>query len=815
MRSRRYCAAWERIMDFREFLKNNTVYLDGGMGTLLQSAGLKPGELPERLNISRPELIRDIHRAYFEAGSNVVATNTFGANSLKLSEDELEAVIRAALENADAARREANGEAQRFIALDVGPLGKLLSPLGTLDFEDAVEVFKKTVRLGAKYGAELVLIETMSDSYETKAAVLAARESCDLPVIVTNAYGSDGKLMTGAEPEAMVALLEGMGVSALGANCSLGPRELMPVLERLLAAASVPVVMKPNAGLPKIKDGKTVFGIGKEEFAEELAKMARLGCRVLGGCCGTTPEYIEALVDATSEITPVPLSDKGYTAVSSYTHALYFGASPVLIGERINPTGKKPFREALKHRDMDFILGEAIRQEKSGAHVLDVNVGLPELDETALLRDVVCELQTVTDLPLQIDTSNIEAMEAALRRYNGCAMINSVSGKQSSMDAVFPLVKKYGGVVVALTLDEDGIPEDAEGRVKIAKKIAACAEEYGIGLKNLIFDPLTLTVSADARAARVTLDSLARIKAELGAKTSLGVSNVSFGLPNRDVITSTFFALALSAGLDAAIMNPTSPDMMRVYYAYRALSGLDEGFADYIARADELAITTVGGAHKSSECGDGGHEFASELQYAIVKGLADKAERETDRLLLDTAPLDIVSEHIIPALNYVGEGFEKKTIYLPSLLISAETAKRSFERIKLTVTESSESEDGGIPFVLATVKGDIHDIGKNIVKLILENYGYKIIDLGRDVAPLRVLDAVRESGAPLLGLSALMTTTVPAMEETVKLVKREAPDCKIIVGGAVLTAEYAEKMGADAYASDAMETVRLAKKFIK
>ena len=794
----------ENNMNFSTFLQNNIVYLDGGMGTLLQARGLAAGELPERWNLSHPADVVAVHKAYFEAGSNVVCTNTFGANSLKFDDAELEAVIAAAIDNARAARDTAAGDAPRFIALDIGPTGKLLRPLGDLDFEDAVAVFAKTVRLGAKYGADLVVVETMNDSYETKAALLAVKENCDLPVIVTNAYGADGKLMTGASPEAMVALLEGMGADAIGANCSLGPRQLRGVAERLLAAASVPVVMKPNAGLPREAGGKTVFDVTVDEFCDDLAALVQMGVRAVGGCCGTTPDYIKGLTNKTAGLSPLPITPKKRTVISSYTHAVTFGEDPVLIGERINPTGKKRFKQALHEGDMDYILGEGVSQQEKGVQVLDVNVGLPDIDEKAMLVDATSSLQAVIDLPLQIDTANPDAMEAALRRYNGKAMINSVSGKAESMAAVFPLVKKYGGLVVALTLDEAGIPTTVGERVAIAERILATAAEYGVAPHDIIFDTLAMTVSADPTAATVTLGALREIRTRLGCHTSLGVSNVSFGLPNRDAVNSTFFSMALASGLSAAIMNPYSADMMKTYYSYRALRGLDENCAAYIGAADSFVSATTAAPTAKSEAAEG-----SALMRAIIKGRAEKAAAETRTLLRQVAaPLDVVQSDIIPALNKVGQGFESGRIYLPQLLMSAEAAKRAFEEIK--AASQGDGQKKGEAVVIATVKGDVHDIGKNILKLLLENYGFDVIDLGRDVPPETVVAEAKSHGARLVGLSALMTTTVPAMEETVRLLHAEAPDCRVMVGGAVLTQEYADKIGADYYAKDAMSGVRYA-----
>ena len=800
-------------MTFSEFLKDNIVYLDGGMGTLLQAKGLKPGDAPERWNISHPDVICGIHRDYFDAGSNIVCTNTFGANTLKYSKDELEKIIRAAVKNAADARAQSSSAGEKFIALDIGPSGKLLKPLGDLDFEDAVGVFAETVRIGTSCGVDLMLIETMNDSYETKAALLAAKENSDLPVIVCNAYGEDGKLMTGASPAAMAAMLEGMGAAALGANCSLGPRQLRGVAMELLQNASVPVILKPNAGIPRSVDGKTVFDVTAEDFSDEVCELVKKGIRVVGGCCGTTPAYIKALTDKTRGMTPVPVRDKNLTVVSSYTHAVKLGKAPILIGERINPTGKKRFKQALLENDMDYILAEGVKQQEKGVHILDVNVGLPGIDEVTVLKNAVCELQAVIDLPLQIDTSDIRAMEAALRRYNGKAMINSVNGKEESMEAVFPLVKKYGGVVVALTLDENGIPATADGRVEIAEKILRRAAAYGIGKNDIVFDTLTMTVSADNTAALTTLEALRRIKNGLGCHTSLGVSNVSFGLPCRDAVNSVFFAMALENGLSAAIMNPYSADMMKTYYAYNALSGLDENCAAYIGASDSFAAVPSPGIAAPAAAARTAEDFSSELQRVVVKGLKDRAADVTRELLVSIPPLDIVNNEIIPALNIAGTGFENKTVYLPQLLMSAEAAKSAFEVIKTHVSGSGKTAGKGV-FVIATVHGDIHDIGKNIVKLLLENYGFDVVDLGKDVPPETVAEAVVGLHAPLAGLSALMTTTVPAMEETIKLLREKAPWCRTVVGGAVLTQEYADKIGADKYAKDAMETVRYAESVI-
>ena len=795
--------------DFRRFLKESTVILDGGTGTLLQSAGLKPGELPERFGLQHPEVITAIHRSYFDAGSNVVMTNTFGASALKYESGELEQIIKSAIGCARAAQEQSCGAQPKWVALDIGPTGRMLKPYGDLDFEDAVTAFAHVARLGELYGADLIFIETMSDSYEAKAALLAAKEATSLPVLVSCAYGSDGKLMTGATPAATVAMLEGLGADAIGANCSLGPEALSGVVRELLEYASVPVIFKPNAGMPRAEKGGTVYGIYPDEFAGSVAELVRAGVRLAGGCCGTTPEYIASLVKAVSGIAPKAVEKKRRTLVSSYANVTELGKAPVLIGERINPTGKRRFKEALRARDTDYILNEALSQEAAGAHILDVNVGLPEIDEVAVLSDTVCRIQAISPLPLQIDTSNPAAMEAALRRYNGKAMINSVNGKAESMKEILPLAKKYGGVLVALTLDEGGIPDRAEGRLEIARKIVTEAEKYGIDRRDIVFDPLALTVSADGNAAKETLRAVRLIKEELGCHTSLGVSNVSFGLPERAAVNSSFFTLALGQGLSAAIMNPHSPEMMRAYHSYLALAGLDEGCLGYIKFCETMpkAPEAAAAAPAVSKAAAGEPSDGSELKHAIEKGLTEAAVRLTEEALLTSDGLEVVNRDIIPALDRVGQGFENKTVYLPSLLMSAEAAKASFGVIKSRMSAVAQNK---CPIVIATVKGDIHDIGKNIVKLLLENYGFPVYDLGKDVPPEAIAEAAVKHSARIVGLSALMTTTVPAMADAIKLLREKAPLCRIMVGGAVLTAEYADMIGADRYAKDAMEAVRYA-----
>ena len=795
-------------MNVLEEIRKAPVLFDGGTGTLLQERGLRPGELPETWNLLHPDIITSLHRAYLDAGARILTANTFGANPLKFDHETLPRIIRAAVDCARRAIAESGVDA--CVALDIGPCGKLLRPLGDLDFEDAVAVFAEVVRCGVDSGVDLILCETFNDAYETKAAVLAAKENSTLPVFVTNAYDESGKLMTGADPEAMVSLLEGLRVDALGLNCSFGPDRMKPLAKQLASLTSLPLIVNPNAGLPRAESGRTVFDVTPEQFAADMADILANGAQLVGGCCGTTPAHIAALRDVAARTPVAPVTDRGRTVVSSYTHAVSLDGAPLLIGERINPTGKKALKQALRDGDIGYILKEGLTQQERGAHILDVNVGLPELDEPSVLTHVVEELQAVLDTPLQLDTSDPVAMERAMRRYNGKPMVNSVNGKVESMEAVFPLVQKYGGVVVALTLDEAGIPDTVEGRLAIARRIVDRAAEYGIPAHDLVFDPLALTVSAEPTAALVTLETVRRLH-ETGLHTSLGVSNVSFGLPHREFLNATFYAMALQNGLTAAIMNPSSEDMMKTYRAFCALTAQDENCAAYIDFATRFVATVpVAGATAAAAATPGAATGAAAgtLRHAIEHGLREEAGTRA-RALLDTVPpLELIDRHIIPALDEVGRGFEQKTVYLPQLLMSAEAAKAAFDAVKKRMP--ADSGENGHKIVIATVHGDIHDIGKNIVKVLLENYGYRVIDLGRDVPPETVVKAAAENDVKLVGLSALMTTTVPAMEETIRLLHDALPDCRIMVGGAVLTQEYADRIGADAYVRDAMESVRYA-----
>lgn len=813
-------------MNIKELLSNGLLYFDGGTGTILQSQGLKPGELPETWNIKYPERITALHKSYFEAGCNIIKTNTFGANRLKFDgkddREDVKSIVTAAVNNAKKAVEEtAYMNRPHFIALDLGPTGKLLKPLGDLDFEDAVSLYAEVVQCGVKCGVDLILIETMNDSYETKAAVLAAKENSDLPVFVTTVYDQNAKLMTGADPAAMVALLEGLKVDAIGMNCSLGPEQMKNIVPLLAKYSSTPIIVNPNAGLPRTENGHTVFDVTPEAFAKEMLDIISAGACIVGGCCGTTPEHIKALIERTKDIKPFIPCEKDYTLVSSYTNAVEIGRKPVLIGERINPTGKPRMKTALKENNMDYLLNEAVSQQEKGVHILDVNVGLPDIDEVEMLCNAVTEIQGVTSLPLQLDTSDPVAMEKAMRLYNGKPMINSVNGKAESMEAIFPLAAKYGGVIVALTLDENGIPETAEGRVAIADRIYKTAATYGISPKEIVVDPLALTISSDSRAALATLNSIKTIKEKYNGRTSLGVSNISFGLPNRDFVNSTFFAMALHNGLSAAIMNPYSLDMMKTYHSYMALSSLDENCIDYIDFATNAVSTyTVNvpaGASttaNSTQNSNTNNSPASDcqmppLQHAITKGLKEQAAKLADELLNSKDPLEIINEQIIPALDVCGKGFEKGTIFLPQLLMSAEASKAAFDIIKSKMP-SKKNDDNSKTVIVATVKNDIHDIGKNIVRVLLENYGFDVIDLGKDVEPELVVQTAIDKHVQLVGLSALMTTTVPSMETTIKLLRENAPWVKVMVGGAVLNQEYADMIGADFYGKDAMESVRYA-----
>ena len=783
-------------MKLEELLGKRLIFVDGGMGTMLQAAGLTGGEAPERWNLTHPETVAEVHRAYLAAGCDIVTANTFGATGARFGA-ELQKVIQAGVKLARQGVEEAG---HGFAAFDMGPTGKLLAPYGELPFQEAVSLYRQAAAWGAEAGADLIIIETMGDPYEMKAAVLGAREACDLPILATMMADANGRLLTGGTVETMAVLLDGLGVTALGLNCGLGGPEMLPLLRRIRRVTERPLLCSPNAGLPRMVGGRTVFPAGPEAFAQAQRELAQAGAWLLGGCCGTTPEHIHAMVAACREVTPAPVPPVTETWISSGSEAVCLDHGPVVIGERINPTGKKRMQEALRTGDVNYLLKEAVNQSAAGAAVLDVNVGLGGMDEAAWMERAVSAIQGVCTCPLQLDTADPEALARGLRAYNGKALINSVSGKQEVMDQVFPLAKRYGGTVVALLLDEEGIPDTAEGRVAIARRIMAEAARYGIAKRDLVMDALTMTVSTGERNALVTLETLRRCREELGVRTVLGVSNISFGLPQREKLAGAFLTLALGAGLDAAILNPLSEAMMDAWQAALTLTGRDKGCRAYLERF-------AGAAPVKS-----GAQAAFSLEEAVRRGLRAEAERAArERLSEGEAPMDLVEKRLLPALTQVGDGYEAGTLFLPQLLMSAEAAQGAFALVQQALGEKSTGMRRQGRIALATVEGDIHDIGKNIVKVLLESYGFEVLDLGKNVRPEQVLAAVQAEKLHMVGLSALMTTTVPAMERTIALLRREAPDCRVVVGGAVLTPELAAAIGAHAYARDAMDTVRFAR----
>ncbi|MCH5320177.1 MAG: homocysteine S-methyltransferase family protein [Eubacterium sp.] len=760
-------------------------FFDGGMGSMLK---LSAGELPEKLNISQPDRVYAVHKGYAEAGAEFITANTFGANSLKY--DNVAELVKAGVLLAK--------KAGKKVALDIGPTGKLLKPMGDLDFEKAVELFSEVVVAG-KDDSDVVIIETMSDTYELKAAVLAVKENCDLPVIASMIFDEKGRLLTGGDVKTACAMLEGLGVDVIGLNCGLGPKQMIGLVKELRECTSLPILVMPNAGLPESVNGQTVYNVSPKEFADDMLEIARLGVSYLGGCCGTTPEHIKEMISLCRDIPDSVPQRKNDTVVSSYSTAVTIGKKPVIIGERINPTGKKLFKEALRNNDIDYVIKEGLSQQEKGAHILDVNVGLPEIDEVKMLSDAVYNLQSVLPLPLQLDSSDPKALEKAMRIYNGKPMVNSVNGKQSSMEEIFPLVKKYGGVVVCLCLDENGIPETAQGRIDIAEKIINTAKEYGIDKKDLVVDALTMTISTNKDNAVETLKAVKYIRNELGVGTVLGVSNISFGLPKREAINTAFFTLAIENGLSAGIINPLSEAMMNAYYSFNALSGYDDNCAEYIESVTSAQTTAQTTA-------------SYDLKTAIIKGIKEDAGACAKELLKTTEALEVINQYIIPALDVVGDGFEKNKVFLPQLLMSADSAKEAFNAIKEHLVLTGQEKKSENKIIIATVEGDIHDIGKNIVKVLLSNYGFDVIDLGKDVKCETVLEETIKNDCKLVALSALMTTTVPNMEKTIELIHNNT-NAKVLVGGAVLTKSYAQMINADFYAKDAMESVRIAKEF--
>ena len=788
-------------MELKNIKYSKHIFFDGAMGTMLQERGLNTGDKPDMYNMTQPETIKEIHKIYIDAGADIIITNTFGANAIKFkgAQYSVTEVVKAGVEIAKAAVKESKKE-EKYVALDIGPLGELLEPLGSLSFEEAYECFAEMVKAGASAGADLILIETMSDLYEVRAAVLAAKENSTLPVFVTMTYQNNGRTLTGTDPISMVNVLEALGVDALGVNCSLGPKDLMPIVKEILKYAHMPVIVQPNAGLPSLHCGKTVFNVDTDEFVSQIEEMADLGALIFGGCCGTNPSYIKGLVSALKDKTPFEKKIKAFTAVSSYGKTVVLGSKSKIIGERINPTGKKLLKEAIKNDDIDYIVGEAINQSEKGASILDINMGVPGIDEKSVMVKVVKEVQSSVLLPLQLDSSNGKVLEAAARVYNGKPIINSVNGKAEVMKEIFPIVKKYGACVIGLTLDEKGIPNSAEGRYLIAEKIVNTAAEYGVGKENIIIDCLVLTASAQQAEVIETIKAVRMVKEGLGVKTALGVSNVSFGLPGRALLNRTFLAMALGSGLDAAILNPMDEEMIATFDAFNVLSNSDKEAEVFIQKYGNTQDDEII-EHKT-------------LREVILSGTKEEAAHLTRELLKRKTSMEIVDEYFIPAMDIAGKRYEKGDIFLPQLLKTAEIVKASFEVIKANETgEVSKISKGKI--LIATVKGDIHDIGKNIVKVLLENYGFDVYDLGKDVAPDLILEEARKNHIKLIGLSALMTTTVTNMEETIKILKKSDKSIKVMVGGAVLTESYAEEIGADYYAKDAGEAVKIARGYYK
>lgn len=794
-------------MNFKEFMKKNIVVFDGAMGTQLQKKGLRLGEVPEALNITDRNKIAEIHREYIDAGAKVITTNTFGANELKLERTKY--TVEEIIHGAVTAAKDAAGSDDVYTALDIGPVGELLEPMGTLTFDRAYEIFKRQIVQGVKSGVDLILIETMTDLYEMKAAVLAAKENSDIPVIATMSFEKDHRTFTGCLPSSMALTLEGLGVDALGINCSMGPKEIKPILKELLQWTNIPVLVQANAGLPAVKDGETHYNVTPSEFADEVLEFTKLGVSLAGGCCGTTPEYIKELTERIKNSVPAKIERKSFTALCTSTNTVVVDGVKV-IGERINPTGKKLLKEALKNNDMDYILRQGVSQAEAGAEILDVNVGLREIDQKETMAKLVKALQTVTDAPLQIDSSEPEVIEAGLRYYNGKAIVNSVNGEEKVLESILPIVKKYGAAVVGLTLDERGIPDNAMDRYEIAEKIVKKAESFGISREDVYIDALTLTCSAQQKEVAETIKTLEMVKKGLGVKTVLGVSNISFGMPNRGLINETFLAIAMAAGLDLPIINPNDAPMMDKVYAFNVLYNHDKGSKEYIKRYGEVS------GIKSSEALKKEEKAGVSLSELVIKGLKDNAASATRELLKDRDELYIVNEYLIPALDKVGDDFEKGIIFLPQLIQSAETVKSSFDVLKESLKGKENSGISSGKIILATVKGDIHDIGKNIVKVILENYNYEIIDLGKDVPVEDIVQEAAKYHEPIIvGLSALMTTTMKSMEETIRQLRQKGISCTIVVGGAVLTPEYAKSMGADYYARDAKDAVEIAKKVFK
>ena len=799
-------------MDIKQYLlTGNRLIFDGAMGTMLQKKGLPAGMIPEEVNFLHPEWLIDIHQEYLAAGAHVITTNTFGANSHKLAtlSHTVSETVSAALDIAVKARGDRNDV---FIAQDLGPIGQLMLPSGTLTFDEAYELYKEQV-LAGNDRADFFLLETSSDLYELKAAVLAVKENSKLPVICTMTFEKNMRTFNGTSVESLALMADSLDLLAVGVNCSYGPTELLPIMERLCECSRLPLMIQPNAGLPDPKTG--AYSLSPEDYGQSMVKFAQLGIQILGGCCGTNPDYIADMV-ARLKDEPIVTRElpERISAVCTPAEVVYIN-QPRIIGERINPTGKKRFKEALLAHDIDYILHQAIEQTRAGAEILDVNVGLPDIDETEMMHDAIIALQSITNAPLQIDSTNVEVLQKALRIYNGKAIVNSVNGEEASLANILPLVKKYGAAVVGLTLDEKGIPAKAEERFAIAERIVRRATEIGIPKEDIIIDCLTLTASAEQKGVVETLKAIEMVKTRLGVKTVLGVSNISFGLPNRGLVNHTFLATALERGLDLAIINPNVAEMTGVIRAFRLLHGYDENSAEFIkAYANMPKTTTVIVSESPSPGAPAASGPSGDLPQLVRDGLKKEAEKKTAELLETTEPLSIINDILIPTLDAIGKDFETGAIFLPQLIISAEAAGVCFDLLKAYMKKHSQSTAEKGKIIVATVKGDIHDIGKNIVKVLLENYGYTVIDLGRDVPPEKIVATAIEQQVPLVGLSALMTTTLSSMEKTIAMLHENNVPCKIMVGGAVLTPDYALKIGADYYAKDASESCRIAKEVI-
>ena len=788
-------------MEIKEYIKDNILIFDGAMGTMLQKNGLQMGENPEIFGFNNPDILINIHKAYLEAGANVVTTNTFGANELKL--DKLGYTVEEIVDNAISVAKKAidnvDKSKPRYIALDIGPIGEMLEPMGTLSFDRAYEIFKRQAVQGEKSGANLIIIETMMDLYEAKAAVLAVKENTNLPVFCTMTFDEDGRSFTGCTPESMVATIGGLGVDAIGVNCSLGPKQLLPIVKKITKMATIPVIVQANAGLPNIIDEQAYYDIDEKEFYSGVVEFINSGARIIGGCCGTNPNFIKYISDNIKDI-ELHKTEIDYKCIVCSPSKFIEIDKPTVMGERLNPTGRKSLKEALKNENTDYIIKLALEQINAGAEILNVNVGLPDIDEKTVMPKVIREIQGIIDTPLQIDSSNIEALEQGLRYYNGRTIVNSVNGKEDSLEKILPIVKKYGSALVGLALDDKGIPETAEGRFEIAKKIVTRAQSYGIRKEDIFIDCLSLTVSAQQSEAMETIKAIKLVKEKLGVKTILGVSNISFGIPSRKHINNTYLNLALGAGLDLAIINPNEEGMVEAIDAFKVINNVDKGCIKYIDK--------YGNVSKDLTKLKGNTELT--LEEVVERGLKEEARDKTIELLKENDANIILDEILIPSLDNVGKKYDSGEIFLPQLIQCAETVKASLNIIKEKLLQENTNNISKGKIIVATVKGDIHDIGKNIVKIMLENYGYEVIDLGKDVPIEKVVQKSKELDIKLVGLSALMTTTVKSMEDTIKAIRDNNIDAKVFVGGAVLTEEYAKNIGADYYSKDAKSAIEIA-----